>query len=187
MAQQVKNHSPASGPSSLSASSPVPQPHRVLWLALSFLKYFFFLMYPFWGHPWHFFLLPESGRFPSPSHGSLLLPPSFPHSQPVPAHFLHPGLSDRRPPHTVRAVVHGRVCGLPGAGQPRQHPAVHALHHRECPPAPGPAGPCPAQSGSASLRRAQGPVASGKGLVPPGVAPITARLSSCLSDRYRNW
>lgn len=34
-------------------------------------------MSPFWGPPWHFFLLPESDRFPSPSHGILLLPPSF--------------------------------------------------------------------------------------------------------------
>nr|XP_035935873.1 mediator of RNA polymerase II transcription subunit 24 isoform X2 [Halichoerus grypus] len=56
--------------------------------------------------------------------------PPIPHSQPVPAHLLHPGVADRRPAHSVCAVVHGGVCGLPGARQPGQHPAVHALYHR---------------------------------------------------------
>jgi hypothetical protein len=55
------------------------------------------------------------------------------HSQPVPAHFLHLGFTHRWPPHPVCAVVHGGVCGLPGAGQQGQHSAVHALHYRECP------------------------------------------------------
>ncbi|XP_064438552.1 mediator of RNA polymerase II transcription subunit 24 isoform X3 [Mirounga angustirostris] len=56
--------------------------------------------------------------------------PPVPHSQPVPAHLLHPGVADGRPAHSVCAVVHGGVCGLPGARQPGQHPAVHALYHR---------------------------------------------------------
>lgn len=54
-----------------------------------------------------------------------------PHSKPLPAHLLHPGLQDGRHSHAVCAVVHGGVRGLPGAGQPRQHPAVHAFHHGE--------------------------------------------------------
>lgn len=34
-----------------------------------------------------------------------------------------------RDPHPVCPVVHGGVCGVPGTGQPWEHPPIHALHH----------------------------------------------------------
>ncbi|XP_068775008.1 mediator of RNA polymerase II transcription subunit 24 isoform X3 [Struthio camelus] len=50
-------------------------------------------------------------------------------SKPLPAHLFHPGGQDGWHPHPVCPVVHGGVRGLLGAGQPWQHPPVHALHH----------------------------------------------------------
>ena len=52
--------------------------------------------------------------------------------------------------------------------------------------------PRPSQAPSSSERVSKSQKSSGssgqwEGLVPPGIVPTTAWLSSCLSDRYRNW
>lgn len=52
-------------------------------------------------------------------------------SQPLPPHLLHPGLQDGRTPHPICAELHGGVRGVPGAGEPREHSAVHALYDGE--------------------------------------------------------
>lgn len=143
-------------------------------------------MSPFWGPPWHFFLLPESDRFPSPSHGILLLPPSFLANLFL---LISSILGSRTAgPHTqfVQWFMEECVDCLEqgGRGSILQFMPFTTV---SVPPPAGPSRPPLAQSGSASLRRAQGPVASGKGLVPPDITPTTTPLSSCLSDRYQNW
>lgn len=143
-------------------------------------------MSPFWGPPWHFFLLPESDRFPSPSHGILLLPPSFLANLFL---LISSILGSRTAgPHTqfVQWFMEECVDCLEqgGRGSILQFMPFTTV---SVPPPAGPSQPPLAQSGSASLRRAQGPVASGKGLVPPDITPTTTPLSSCLSDRYQNW
>lgn len=75
--------------------------------------------------------LQEAWAIPSlPELVWLLMFPCL-HSKPLPAHLFHPGGQDGWHPHPVCPVVHGGVRGLSGAGQPRQHPPVHALHHGE--------------------------------------------------------
>lgn len=52
-------------------------------------------------------------------------------SQPFPPHFLHPRLQDGRTSHPICTEFHGGVCWMPGAGESREHPSIHALHDGE--------------------------------------------------------
>lgn len=52
-------------------------------------------------------------------------------SQLVPARLVHRGLQDGGPSDSVCAELHRRVRGVPGAGEPWEHPAIHALHNGE--------------------------------------------------------
>lgn len=57
--------------------------------------------------------------------------PDVPLSQLVPARLVHCGFQDGGASDSVCAELHRGVRGVPGAGEPWEHPAIHAIHNGE--------------------------------------------------------